>query len=713
MRISHFIFICINLFFTNIYSQNAIGLVPSSNLTSTSFDVEVTLTNEDIIKGLQFDISYSPDAFQLETGHSLTNRAANFVLGVSSPAAGISRVIIYSTTNAKIALGDGQLVTLKFKTKSLPGTFPVILQNIVASDSDGTSLDVLGSSQNIEVKGPILTILTPSIFFGDVPLLSAPTRNLTIQNSGNSPLTISGLASAEAPFGVEETFPITIPPNETTDLTITVNTSTKIQTTVPLQFTNDDPDPIRKLQKSDVQVRVFAVNEIYLGSGSGTINSPIEIPVTFSNMEPFSGFQFDVVLPDGFIFVANSIVKSGRFDDHVISSSIINTNTLRFIAYSSSNSFFKGIDGEVFKFSVVPNVSSGTYTLPISNAIISNPTLGNIISDSFNGTVQINSPNLEINPIFINYGDVPIIETKKSAIVLTNSGSSELILNEISHDAAELTFNAFLPLSILPGNNKTIQMTMVPKQIGVLSKNISFKYNGPDYQKVLQVQATIYSPNFISLKSQTGFKNQENSFQILLKNNDAVRAIQFDVEFPAGFTLKTNNIATTTRTSGFNISTSLLSDNKYRILIYNLSNDSISPGDDSIVSLPMFLAETLSLGEYQFNFSNIILSNTANQNSATPAIENGIITIESSLAVNSFDNKLEVLIFPNPTGSLVNIKAPDKLQIKSIEIYSSVGQKLSTYYKNKFSVEHLQSGTYFLKIESSQGVIVKKVIKNN
>ena len=63
---------------------------------------------------------------------------------------------------------------------------------------------------------------------------------------------------------------------------------------------------------------IFAVNEIYIGSGQGESNSEITIPVSISNMESFSGFQFDITLPNDVSYVENSTIFSSRSEDHTL-----------------------------------------------------------------------------------------------------------------------------------------------------------------------------------------------------------------------------------------------------------------------------------------------------------------------------------------------------------------------------------------------------------
>ena len=73
-------------------------------------------------------------------------------------------------------------------------------------------------------------------------------------------------------------------------------------------------------------------------------------------MESFSGFQFDVTLPNEVSYVENSAVFTSRAVDHSIAANMVNSNTLRFISYSPSNATFSGNDGEVFSFQLIPNI---------------------------------------------------------------------------------------------------------------------------------------------------------------------------------------------------------------------------------------------------------------------------------------------------------------------------------------------------------------------
>lgn len=693
-----------------LFSQNTLSMQAVEVGTNSDFDLNVSLQNQDNIAALQFDINYNATAFTLVSGHELTITAPNHTLAVSAPSLGIIRVIFYSASNAVINSGLGLLVRLKMKSNTLPGSFGFNFTNVVASSATSAALAISGVNQNIVVKGPILSLLTTDVNFGRVPIGSTTTRQISVKNTGNLPLVLSG-NNAIVPFTVVDAYPVSINPNETKNLTIGLNTAVKINTTVNLGFQNNDPDPIRNLQSVSLAANVYAVNEIHIGNGSGVINSEVEIPVSVNNMELFNGFQFDVLLPANISFVENSIVPSSRFNGHIISASVINGNVLRVIAYSGSNMDFKGNNGEVFRFKLKPAVSSGTYNLSVSNPILSNTALGNIVSDSFNGSIQINSPNLSLSTSSISYGNVPITESRTTNVTLYNTGNSLLIIDSIVKSSTQNTINTSLPIEILPGGNKMVKLNYNPTAKGPFSETVSFRYNGPDFQKILGVQATVFSPNYIMVQNQSGYRNQLNNFSIVLKNNDAVRAVQFDVQLPAGFALTPSNIATTARSTGFIVSASLLSGNTYRVILYNVSSLSMGIGDGAILNFPISLSSSVNLGIYSFIYSNLVISNIANQNISSEALEDGKITVDENLSNPSFELFNAVKAYPNPTNDSVTLTIPDRAVLEKIEVYNSLGQFVARFAINTISIQTLTTGDYYLKIFTSEGIAIKKIIK--
>jgi len=83
------------------------------------------------------------------------------------------------------------------------------------------------------------------------------------------------------------------------------------------------------------------------------------------------------------------------------------------------------------------------------------------------------------------------------------------------------------------------------------------------------------------------------------------------------------------------------------------------------------------------------------------------------LSNTTFDiNDNLILIYPNPTTDVVDIILPIDTELKLIEVYSQIGQKVKTTTQSKVSLKNLTKGMYFLIIETNTGNFTKKVIKN-
>ena len=430
------------------------------------------------------------------------------------------------------------------------------------------------------------------------------------------------------PFTIAQSLPVTITPGNSSSFTVEVDTSTKQVVESVLSFSTNDQDPLRAIQSTTIQADIFAVNEIYIGSGQGVSNSEITIPVTISNMEPFSAFQFDVTLPNDVIYSENSTVFSSRSQDHVITASIINTNTIRFVSYSGTNTNFTGNDGEVFSFKIIPNITSGTYNLPISDAIISNENLVDITSDVYNGSFTINAPSLSTSVQVVDYGNIPITEVQTTNITLTNSGSATLIIDELVFDSSKLLFPLEIPTTLEVNESTTVALEFTPSQTGSFNENISIRNNSPEEQQIINVLANVFSPNYLSISDTNVFR--ENSYEIPLNlvNNENIRAIQYDLNVPEGFIFDLDNVVESSILNNFTTSISSLGNNNYRFLIYTVSNDFINSGDETILLLPIFVENTIDLGQYTFEISNVVLSSESNnQNISSEALRVGYIDV--------------------------------------------------------------------------------------
>ena len=156
-------------------------------------------------------------------------------------------------------------------------------------------------------------------------------------------------------------------------------------------------------------------------------------------------------------------------------------------------------------------------------------------------------------------------------------------------------------------------------------------YNVTDTNGNAAVEVTrtvnIFSPNYLRILDKDVYRGASYDIDINLSNNDIIRAIQFDINIAAGFDFDLDTVIETSVLDDFTTTVSSLGNNNYRFLIYTISNQYISPGDQSILKLPVFVENSIALGQYTFEFSNIVLSSETNQNISSQALSIGYINV--------------------------------------------------------------------------------------
>ena len=237
------------------------------------------------------------------------------------------------------------------------------------------------------VVGPKFHLATATLPFGDVPMLSEATMSLEVVNEGNAPLTLESV-NLETPFTLVDVLPLVVDAEGSTTLTVAVSTASKTNASATFTVVSDDPAPLRTDQSFDASVNVFAVNELHLGGENVVLGEPFEVTLAANNMEPFSAFQLDVVLPEGVSLVADSEVWSGRESDHMLALSQVGPNTVRLLGFSPSNAEFSGADGELCTFQLLSNESANSVALGVDNGLMSNVALGDVMSAAYGVTLS-------------------------------------------------------------------------------------------------------------------------------------------------------------------------------------------------------------------------------------------------------------------------------------------------------------------------------------
>jgi len=645
--------------------------------------VRVDINNSDVFAAFQLDVP-------VPAGFSYIQNSAVFdasrISGQSLQAEIIPgnklRIIGYSPNNALFAGDSGTIVNFQLRSGYTPGTFPLTLVNPVIGDTNG--INILTSSVNgsVLLQSPDINIAVSSIDFNRTPLGQSTTRTLTISNTGNLPLNITGITFNSTYFEVVGSSTFTINGGQNYSLTIKFNSVIRGQYNKVMTIASNDPDA--GIWNINLISLAFAVNELHTGTMFAYSGHQASVTYSINNMDPFTGFQFDIQLPSPLSYVAGSASLGSRKTNHIVSANTIPGNKLRVVAYSPSRQVFSGSTGSVVTLTFNVNGTGGGYPLTLSNVVVGDTNSQNCLSDSFNGTLTVASPYIA-SAGTLAFGEVSVLISKDLPLRINNDGTDTLKISsiEITNTAFQL-LTAF-PVTILAGQNADLQLKFQQTLKGTYTGIIKMYTNDP-IRPIYQVNlsGTAFTPNYLVIPPlQT--KNIDSLWVTVEVNNiEPFVGFQFDLEFPSFMNYLSGSGQLAARSQNHVLTVQTVNATKIRVLAYSLAQSPFTGNTGEIVRL-RFLVNTSNQSQTSASLilSAAILGNSVMQN-IIHQTTNGLLTVR-------FPHVLSGNIVYNNTANTLMDSVWISLKQNGVKLDS-----VRTTTSGTFSFSNVYDGSYIV-----------------
>lgn len=147
--------------------------------------------------------------------------------------------------------------------------------------------------------------------------------------------------------------------------------------------------------------------------------------------------------------------------------------------------------------------------------------------------------------------------------------------------------------------------------------------------------------------------------------------------------------------------------NKVEFIFENINLDFNDATNDGYVAFKIKTLPTLTVGQSFSNNANIYFDYNF------PITTNTYTTTIQALANPSFVFENEFVLYPNPASSTLTIAAKNQMEVQSVEVYNLVGQVVIAIPNatNTIDVSNLESGTYFIKVNTVNGNAVSKFVR--
>lgn len=154
----------------------------------------------------------------------------------------------------------------------------------------------------------------------------------------------------------------------------------------------------------------------------------------------------------------------------------------------------------------------------------------------------------------------------------------------------------------------------------------------------------------------------------------------------------------------------------YKVMISNTGN-TIADFTDTLVIVsnesPIWSSHTEILDEFAGEAIYIAFVNTT-FNGFKLYLDSINVRVDDPLSVKT--EEINLAVYPNPLENVLNLSTGNAI-IQKVEIYNSYGQKVveekveNSKTKHSLNLAHLNSGIYFITVETSLGVVRKKMVK--
>ena len=594
----------------HIFCQNQVQIANQSVIPGQVFYVEVEINNTEPFVALQLDLPI-PDVFSLIDQSVELNpaRIAGHDVQFSVMTGGAIRIICYSANNSPVSGNSGWFVRFQLEAGTVPDNYDLGPQDVLLANVLGENILSGISSGTIQILAPEINITPMEINFGKTAVSQQTDRSFNIQNNGTHTLAVTNLIIPDNQFTANIQTPLNINAGQSSSVTLTFTPTWKGQYDFPLTIQSDDPDEPEL--EVNIQAESYTINEIHVGSMFAFSDNEAELLVSINNMEEFAAVQFDLVLPDPLQYIDGSVTFSGRNTNHEISAQQFENNHLRLVAFSSDNSTFTGIDGDLIKIRFHVNGTGGHYSIPVQNGMIGHKDGSNILSAQYGGSLEVAAADISCSNN-MNFGEVSSLENKTLELQLNNYGSDELVIDHIEFSGPSFTSSTTFPLTIPISQNNTISVQYENSVKGTYSGTLRIYSNDPDESPFpVQLSGETFIPNYIIIPNQQYASNQDIWLEVWVENYENFVALQFDLNYPFNnFNCLVEQAELSARLPDHQLQLTENQDGIIKVLIYSLNQTPANGQDGSVIKLK-FSQDQATEGTFDFTLSNCILGNTS------------------------------------------------------------------------------------------------------
>lgn len=335
----------------------------------------------------------------------------------------------------------------------------------------------------------------------------------------------------------------------------------------------------------------MATNRVTVSPLVGDAGCEVEVRVSLDNDVAAYALQVLIDFPEegGCEVVRASAVATGRAEGFDVSAGI-RDGQLSLMLYSLSRNVIAAGSGEVARFKVKLDNKPFEATLSVKATISDADAQGMECSVD---PIAFRSlrPQLEIMAKSVDFGRVALTDRARREISIRNTGTAVMTVSDVTFDRTEFKVVSTVPLSVAPGGSASLTLEFTPAERGNLSGMARIVSNSEDTYNGVDLAATPYAVNELTIGSASGVSDGEVTIPFSLSNMDAVNGMTLEINLPKQLQYVDGSFALNAeRTGGHQYTATCSDEGVLKIMVYSLTNAPFKGNEGEIASLRLKLS---------------------------------------------------------------------------------------------------------------------------
>jgi hypothetical protein len=436
--------------FTAKFAPTATGSATGA-VTITSNASNPTLTVDLVGVGTQPHLSANPSAVSfgsLAVGNSalisvtLSNTGTGSV-AISSGSASGSGFSMSGLSAATLSAGQSTSFTVKFA----PTAAGAATGNVsIASSAPGSPLAIPLSGTATQAQ-PGLAINPTNIPFGNIAVGSTSSQNVTLTNTGNAVVNVTGATASGTGFGLSGLSAQSINPGASVTFSATFTPTTAGNATGTIAVSSNSPNSPATITLSGTGAQgQLSASPTSANLGTVSIGSSNSQTITLSNTGSAA------------LSLSQANVIGTGF-------SISGMTGLPMTINAGANKTFNVV--------FAPTTSgSATGTVQLVSNAPNSP-----VSIALSGTGQTATQTLSANPSSLNFSNVNDGSSASLNVTLTNTGNSNVTISGAIASGAGFSASGVASTTLAPNQTATLTVTFAPTTAGAVTGNVAVNSN--------------------------------------------------------------------------------------------------------------------------------------------------------------------------------------------------------------------------------------------